>query len=97
MFRLAGVSCSARPFAISGTALANPPLPVLVPTPVPDRLNHVSRVNCCAPSPAVAAPKSTYCDEPLNCSPFATAPPVVVTAVSAELEELLEPSTATTA
>ena len=44
MFRLAGVSASARPFVISGMALAMPPLPVLVPTPAPVRLNHSSSV-----------------------------------------------------
>ena len=31
MLTLAGVSASARPFVISGIALAMPPLPVLVP------------------------------------------------------------------
>ena len=41
----AGVSASARPFAISGIALAIPPVPVLVPTPAPVRLNHNSSVN----------------------------------------------------
>ena len=44
MLTLAGVSCSARPFVISGIALATPPLPVLVPTPAPVRRNHSSSV-----------------------------------------------------
>ena len=34
-----------RPFVISGIALAIPPVPVLVPTPAPVRLNHSSTVN----------------------------------------------------
>ena len=41
----AGVSPSARPFVMSGIALAMPPLPVFVPTPAPVRLNHSSTVN----------------------------------------------------
>src|SRR6266545_5277193 len=59
-------SASARPFVISGTALAIPPVPVLVPTPAPVRLNHVSNVNCAAPKPG-AAPNVTYWLDPLNC------------------------------
>ena len=38
------VSPSARPLAMSGMALATPPVPVLVPTPAPVRLNHSSSV-----------------------------------------------------
>ena len=59
MLRFAGVSTSARPFVISGIALAMPPLPVLVPTPVPVRRNHSSSVRFCALS-AGAAPNVTY-------------------------------------
>ena len=44
MLTLAGVSASARPFVISGIALAMPPVPVLVPTPAPVRRNHSSSV-----------------------------------------------------
>jgi hypothetical protein len=33
-------------------ALGNPPVPVLVPTPAPSRLNHVSSVKVALPSPA---------------------------------------------
>ncbi len=67
MFRFAGVSASARPFVISGIALAMPPVPVLVPTPVPVRLNHSSRVRFWA-FRAGAAPKVTYWLDPLSCS-----------------------------
>ena len=48
-------SASARPFVKSGTA-STPPLPVLVETPVPSRLNQVSIVNVCAQSPEVESP-----------------------------------------
>ncbi len=61
-------SFSARPFVTKGTALAMPPDPVSVPTPVPVRLNQVSTVKVEAPSPG-AAPNVTYCDDPLNCRP----------------------------
>ena len=50
MFRFAGVSASALPFARSGIAFASPSVPVLVPTPAPLRLNQVSSVNCVTPS-----------------------------------------------
>ena len=43
-------SDSARPLVTSGMALAMPPLPVLVPTPAPVRLNHVSSVKVVAPN-----------------------------------------------
>src|SRR5215218_3333353 len=65
MFRFAGVSASARPFVINGIALVIPPDPVPVPTPAPVRLNHVSSVNCAAPSPG-AAPNVTYWLVPLS-------------------------------
>ena len=65
MLTLAGVSCSARPFVISGIALAMPPLPVLVPTPAPVRRNHSSSVRFCA-FRAGAAPNVTYWLEPLS-------------------------------
>src|SRR6266536_2891813 len=71
MFRFAGVSASARPLVTSGIALARPPAPVLVPTPAPVRLNHVSSVNCVAPSPG-AGPKVTYWLDPFSCSAFVT-------------------------
>ena len=67
MFRLAGVSASARPLVTSGIAEAIPPVPVLVPTPAPVRLNQVSSVNWGAPSEA-ACPIVTYWLEPLNWS-----------------------------
>src|SRR6266508_2918722 len=60
-------SASARPLVTRGIALAIPPLPVLVPTPAPVRLNQVSSVNVAAPNPA-AGPKVTYWFEPLNWS-----------------------------
>jgi hypothetical protein len=41
----AAVSPSALPFAMSGIALAMPPVPVSIPTPAPVRLNHSSVVN----------------------------------------------------
>src|SRR5215211_5695603 len=76
-------SASARPLVISGTALAIPPDPVLVPTPAPVRLNHVSNVNCAAPKPG-AAPNVTYWLEPFNWRavgvPAAVAPPMKRTA-----------------
>src|SRR5512133_1539390 len=58
-------SCSARPFVTSGIALANPPLPVLVPAPGPVRSNQVSSVKREAPSDG-ACPKVTYWLEPLK-------------------------------
>src|SRR5215211_5765939 len=61
-------SFSARPLVISGTVLAIPPDPVLVPTPTPVRLNHVSNVNCAAPKPG-AAPNVTYPLEPAKYRP----------------------------
>src|SRR5512142_2439106 len=63
-------SASARPFVISGIALAIPPVPVLVPTPAPVPLNQVSSVNRDA-SKDGAAPKVTNCDEPSKASAFA--------------------------
>src|SRR5215210_1158859 len=65
MLTLAGVSASARPFVITGMALAIPPLPVLVPTPPPVHLTHASSVNLAVPSP-LADPNVTYWLEPLN-------------------------------
>src|SRR6266511_3345739 len=59
-------SASARPLVTSGIALAMPPEPVLVPIPAPVRLNHVSNVNCAAPSPG-ASPNVTYWLDPFNC------------------------------
>src|SRR4026208_1553604 len=62
------LSFSARPFVTRGTALAMPPDPVSVPTPVPGRSHQVSIVKAEAPSPG-AAPNVTCCDDPLNCRP----------------------------
>src|SRR6266511_2500743 len=57
-------SASARPFVTSGIAVI-PPVPVLVAEPPPVHLNHVSSVNCAAPSPG-AAPIVTYWLDPLS-------------------------------
>src|SRR5215210_548592 len=77
-------SASARPLVTRGTALVIPPEPVLVPSPVPVRLNHVSSVNCAAPRPG-AAPKVTYWLEPFSCSAVGelTAPELPVSTSSA--------------
>src|SRR5215218_11410479 len=97
MFRFAGVSASARPLVTSGTADAMPPLPVLVPTPAPVRRNHVSKVNCAAPSPA-AGPIVTYWLEPLNDSACGPAGACGVALASADGGDAFhELSTATTA
>src|SRR3990167_3789244 len=63
------LSPSDRPFVTRGTALT-PPLPVLVATPAPLRLNQVSRVMLDAPS-AGAGPKVTWSLAPSS----ARAPP----------------------
>src|SRR5436309_3764940 len=52
-------SASARPLLRSGIASGMPPVPVLVPTPAPSCLNHVSMVNVAVPRPG-AGPKVTY-------------------------------------
>src|SRR4051794_2061163 len=66
-------SASARPLVSSGMALAMPRLPVLVPTPVPVRLNHSSSVNWAVASPG-AAPNVTYWVDPFSCTPKLGAP-----------------------
>ena len=48
----------ARPFVSSGIASVIPPEPVLVATPAPSRLNHVSMVKVVAPRPG-AGPNVT--------------------------------------
>src|SRR4029453_7846980 len=57
----------ARPLVTSGTAVM-PPVPVLVPTPAPDRRNQVSTVNGAAPSAPAAAPNVTWSFVPSNAS-----------------------------
>src|SRR6186997_1754332 len=96
MLTLAGVSASARPFVISGIALAMPPLPVEVPTPAPVRRNHVSSVNVDAPS-ADALPIVTYWVDPFSWI-AEPAPADGVATASFEAAEALPPgvSTATT-
>src|SRR3954466_15818737 len=90
-------SASARPFVTSGIALAMPPEPVLVPMPAPVRLNHVSSVNCAAPSPG-AAPIVTYWLDPLNANACAVGGGGCgVAVVSEAADELPDPSTATSA
>ncbi len=61
------VSASARPFVISGIALAMP-VPVLVPALVPVRLNYSSSVKLWAFSVG-AAPKVTYWLDLFSCRP----------------------------
>ena len=95
MFRLAGVSASARPFEISGIALATPPVPVLVPTPVPVRLNHSSSVRLWALSVG-AAPNVTYWLDPFSCRPRPAAALGVAVASFEAGERFAEASTATT-
>src|SRR5215210_7405881 len=93
MFRLAGVSASARPLLISGIAEVRPPLPVPVPTPAPVRLNQVSSVNWVAPRPG-AAPNVTYWVEPFSCSAVGelTAPELPVSNSSAAAVAAGKPS-----
>ena len=70
---------SARPFVIKRDGAGSPPVPVLVPTPAPVRLNHSSRVNADAPSSAVpaAAPNVTNWLDPLSWTPaLVTSKPV---------------------
>ncbi len=55
----AAVSASARPFVMRGIADAMPPVPVLVPTPAPVRLNQSSTVNWAERRPG-EAPIVTY-------------------------------------
>ena len=52
-------SPSPRPLVTSGIAAVSPPVPVLTFVTRGSRLNHVSTVNCDAPSVAVAAPNVT--------------------------------------
>src|SRR6476659_589659 len=72
MLRFAGLSLSPRPLVTRGTAAPRPPLPELTATPTPVFLNHVSNVNCVAPSPPAPVPADgpnvTYWLEPLNCN-----------------------------
>src|SRR6266536_6207909 len=91
-------SASARPFVTSGIALAMPPLPVLVPTPAPVRLNHVSTVKREAPSDG-AAPKVTYWLEPLSDNAYALGGGGAGVALTSPetAERLSELSTATSA
>ncbi len=95
MFRFAGVSASARPFEISGIALAMPPVPVLVPAPAPVRLNHSSSVKLWAFSVG-AEPKVTYWVDPFSCRPRPAAMFGVAVASADAGERFAEASTATT-
>src|SRR5947207_9924810 len=96
MLRLAGVSASARPFEMSGIALAMPPVPVLVPTPAPVRRNHNSSVKFEAFS-AGAAPNVRYWLEPFSCTAwFEPEPPATADAGVDASDWLFEKSTATT-
>ena len=52
-------SACAAPCVRSGTRLATPPVPVVLATPVPVRMNQVSIVNCWRPS-LVGTPIVTY-------------------------------------
>ena len=56
-----------RPFVISGIALVIPPVPVVVPTPAPVRLNHSSIVKV-ALRRSAEPPSVAYWLEPFNCS-----------------------------
>ena len=58
MLMFAGVSASAPPLVMSGTAETRPFVPVPTPWPAPVRMNHVSRVKLVRPSDG-AAPKVT--------------------------------------
>ena len=98
MSTLRAVSASARPLVISGIALAMPPVPVLVPTPAPVRLNHSSRVKLVAPTDgSAAAPKVTYWLVPLSCRPVPALADGVALTVGRGAEASWPPaSTATT-
>ncbi len=76
MLRLAGVSASPRPLVTSGMALASPPVPVVVVTPVPSRRNQHSTVKVLAPRDE-AVPKVTWSLTPSSFTPvWAWAPPL---------------------
>ena len=88
-------SASARPFVMSGMALATPPVPVDVPTPVAVRRNHSSSVNVAAFRPG-AAPNVTYWVDPFSTSEDAEFAAGVAVAVADAGEACAAVSTATT-